>query len=367
MKYTALYLRVSTQEQAAEGYSIDEQAERLKNYCKAMGWLDTKLYIDAGCSGGDLNRPSLQDLIQDIKAAQIEKVVVYKLDRLSRSQKDTLNLIEDIFLKNNVDFISINENFDTSTPFGRAMIGILAVFAQLEREQIKERVTMGREGRAKNGKYHGGKYAPVGYDYIDGELVVNDFEKLQIYEIYKRFLNGQTINMIIKDFDELGYSHKYGKWNYKNIKSVLSNPVYIGKVTFDGQIYDGTHAPIIDAELFSETKSILDARAEANADKRITNHSHTTYFGGFIYCKQCGARYGVNNQQYKTEDGQIKGQKYYACYSRRKRVRSMIVDPNCKNKKYRVDRFDSIIFEQIKKLELEPEYISEIKKTKCRF
>ena len=120
----ALYSRVSTQEQAANGHSIDEQKERLESYCKALGWSDFKHYTDAGHSGGTIYRPALQELIRDIQG--IEKVLVYKLDRLSRSQKDTLYLIEDVFLKNGVGFASVSENFDTGSPFGKAMIGMLA-------------------------------------------------------------------------------------------------------------------------------------------------------------------------------------------------------------------------------------------------
>ena len=151
-----IYVRVSTIEQAKEGYSIGEQTERLQKYCEAHDWKIYKVYTDAGYSGKDTNRPALQNLIKDVKAGKLNMVLVYKLDRLSRAQKDTLMLIEDVFLKNNADFISMQENFDTSTPFGRAMIGILAVFAQLEREQIKERMKMGKDARAKEGKYSGG-------------------------------------------------------------------------------------------------------------------------------------------------------------------------------------------------------------------
>ena len=147
----ALLARVSTQEQAINGHSIGEQIERMHKYCDAMGWTVYKEYTDAGYSGANTDRPALQRMIRDIKAGKINKVLVYKLDRLSRSQKDTLYLIEDVFLANNTDFVSMSENFDTSTPFGRAMIGILAVFAQLEREQIKERMQMGKEARAKEG------------------------------------------------------------------------------------------------------------------------------------------------------------------------------------------------------------------------
>lgn len=134
----AIYVRVSTIEQARDGYSVQEQIDSLKLYCKAMKWIVVNVYTDAGHSGANTDRPALQDMIKDIEKGLIDKVLVYKLDRLSRSQKDTLELIEDVFLVNNTDFVSMNENFDTSTSFGRAMIGILAVFAQLEREQINQ-------------------------------------------------------------------------------------------------------------------------------------------------------------------------------------------------------------------------------------
>src|SRR5690625_1386265 len=115
-------------------------------------------------------------MIDDI--SNFDAILVYKLNRLSRSQKDTLYLIEDVFIKNNVEFISLSESLDTSTPYGRAMIGILSAFAQLDREQIKEQLTLGRVARAKNGYYHGGDptKAPTGYDYINGDLIVNEYE-----------------------------------------------------------------------------------------------------------------------------------------------------------------------------------------------
>ena len=154
MKRAALYIRVSTLEQAQEGYSIGAQKERLLAFCKAHDWLVADFYIDGGYSGSNLDRPGIQKLIAE--TGSFDLVLVMKLDRLSRSQRDTLYLIEDVFLPAGVDFISMAESFDTSTPFGRAMIGILSVFAQLEREQIKERTFMGRVERAKEGLFHGG-------------------------------------------------------------------------------------------------------------------------------------------------------------------------------------------------------------------
>ena len=206
----ALYPRVSTQEQATEGYSIEEQIDRLKKYCEAMGWNEYRIYTDAGYSGANTDRPALQEMIRDIKDGKIKRVVVYKLDRLSRSQKDTLELIEDVFLANDCEFESVSERFDTSSPYGRAMIGILAVFAQLEREQIKERMSMGREGRAKKGKWRGGSNVPIGYDFIEGNLEPNEFEKMQIVEIFNLFLQGHQIETIERLFLEKGYAHKYG-------------------------------------------------------------------------------------------------------------------------------------------------------------
>ena len=132
----AIYVRVSTLEQYIEGYSINEQIERLKKYCEAKGWTVYKVYIDGGYSGANMDRPGLQEMFRDVEAGAFDAVLVYKLDRLSRSQKDTLEIIEDILLPSNIEFISMTENLDTSTPFGRAMIGILSVFAQLESEQI---------------------------------------------------------------------------------------------------------------------------------------------------------------------------------------------------------------------------------------
>ena len=116
MKRAALYIRVSTMEQAKEGYSIPAQTDKLKAFAKAKDMAVTKIYTDPGFSGAKMERPALQEMISDIQNKKIDVVLVYKLDRLSRSQKNTLYLIEDVFLKNNVDFISMQESFDTSTP-----------------------------------------------------------------------------------------------------------------------------------------------------------------------------------------------------------------------------------------------------------
>lgn len=190
-----LYIRVSTSEQAEEGYSVAEQEERLRNYCAAYNYTIHAVHIDPGFSGASLNRPGIKKVMDDVEHGRCKKVIVWKLDRLSRSQKDTLILLEDVFLANDCHFISLLESFDTSTPFGRCIVGILATFAQMERENIKMRTMMGRQARIKEGHFHGSR-CPTGYTFKyspDGTLLSNDLEvnpyaaKL-VHEAYRLFL-----------------------------------------------------------------------------------------------------------------------------------------------------------------------------------
>ena len=352
----ALYVRVSTQEQAKEGYSIGEQIERLQDYCKAMKWTVYKVYTDAGFTGANTERPAMQELIRDVKNGKIRKVVVYKLDRLSRSQKDTLELIEGIFQKNNTDFVSMTENFDTSTPFGRAMIGILAVFAQLEREQIKERMTMGKDARAKEGKWKGGQ-CPIGYNYIDGELVVDEFSAMVVKEIFKLFNNGMPIRTIATMLNQKGYETLFGhSWSNKQVKRTLESKAYIGLLKHRDEYIRAHHEPIIDIETFEKAQKRLKEMKRQYDEQGMTN-SQSTLLGGLLFCSHCGARYSKCRSGNKKYGIKMK----YGCYSRHKKIKSMIVDPNCKNKHYDIDELDNIIIGEIKKLSIDSSYINELK------
>jgi len=347
----ALYTRVSTQEQAREGYSIEEQASRLRSYCDAMGWPDHQLYTDPGFSGGSMDRPALQQLIRDVESGQITRVVVYKLDRLSRSQLDTLYLIERVFLAHGSDFVSLSESFDTGTPFGRAMIGILAVFAQLEREQIKERMTMGREARAKEGKFHGGAHIPIGYDYVDGELVVNPPEAMQVREVYRQYLSGTPIRQIQADLIRRGLTHHCGAWNTKTIRYVLRNRSYIGEVSFGGKWYPGTHEPLIDPATWQTVQERLDQRAEMTVKHQQTS-GRSTLLSGLLWCARCGARYGIS--------GTLRTGRYYRCYSVHRQHPSMVRDPNCDNTSWREDELNEAILGQIAQLATDPAQIPRV-------
>lgn len=335
----ACYCRVSTENQI-ENYSIDEQRERLEAFCKAKDWSKPAMFIDPGFSGGTLERPALRSLLEDIRRGRFGTVVVYKLDRLSRSQKDTLYLIEDVFNKYGVSFVSVCENFDTGTPFGKAMIGILSVFAQLEKDQITERFTMGRIGRAKSGLFHGGGNAPTGYDYVDGQLVVNEFDAMQVREVYERFKNGESVHSIQRSMHE-----KYGGWtNHTLVYNVLRNSIYIGMVKFNGMEYEGKHTPIISAELFYEVQGLLSSRNVPDAQK--TPFRAGFLLSGLVYCGNCGARYHGNHG-------------YYKCYSRAKSDKKYIIDPDCKNPNLKIGELDKFVIGEISKAALNPSSILE--------
>ena len=340
----AIYIRVSTQEQAQEGYSIEAQTDRLTAYCKAKDWPIVGIYKDPGYSGATIERPALRQLFDDIDAGKVDCVLVYKLDRLSRSQKDTLYIIEDVFLAHNVAFVSMQENFDTSTPFGRAMIGILSVFAQLEREQIKERTAMGRAARAKSGLWHGGGWRPYGYNYIDGKLVVNPTEAVVVHDVFDMFLRRTPITSIVNMIKD-----RFGQTvNQSLVRSMLSTPLYLGLITWEGNTYQGQHEPIIDKDRFDRAQELLDDRSRIAASK--PNPFRPAHLlAGLIYCSNCGSRY-IGKGNYSGHGSMKKYRPYYTCYSRAKSNKRFVVDPNCKNPSYACVDLDERIIKEIERM-----------------
>lgn len=356
MKKAALYIRVSTLEQAQEGYSIGAQKERLTAFCKAHDWLIADYYIDGGYSGSNLDRPGIQKLCAEVESFDL--VLVWKLDRLSRSQRDTLYLIEEVFLPADVDFVSMSESFDTSTPFGRAMIGILSVFAQLEREQIKERTFMGRVERAKAGMFHGGVNFPIGYDYgPDGRLVVNEYEAAQVRKIYALYLDGNSPDRIAEILRDEGYTNRYGSWSVKSggvsVLRVLTSEVYLGTIRFGGAVTENAHPALVDRETFDKVAAIRKKRHERFGDSA---YKAKYLLVGLCWCAHCGARYAVKHN--------YKDYKYYECYSRMRTVKRMIKADSCKNKNWRMDELDSRIEAEISRLLFEPGFYEKLKARK---
>jgi site-specific DNA recombinase len=242
------------------------------------------------------------------------------------------------------------------------MIGILAVFAQLEREQIKERTMVGKEARAKEGKWHGSKYVPIGYDYNVSEdlLEVNEYEAMQVRELFETFLTGMPLRSIETKFREKGYSHKYGYWDSKAMRRVLASKTYIGYIRYHDNWFKAEHIPIIDEDTFNKAQELLAQRAEQYKDFYRKPGARTTYLGGMLHCKHCGGKYA------KQLGGSTKYGKlyYYCCYSRNKKVKKMIKDPNCINKNWRMEVLDEIVLNEIKKLAMDPEYIKTLQNEK---
>lgn len=365
MNKVAIYVRVSTTEQAEEGYSVDEQIDKLKKYCEIKDWAIYDTYVDPGFSGSNIKRPAMQRLIADVKRKRFDAVVVYKLDRLSRSQKDTLYLIEDVFAKYNVSFVSLNENFDTSTPFGKAMIGILSVFAQLEREQITERMQMGKVGRAKAGKAMNWSRPVFGYEYIDGEYKVNTFEANIIKRMFEDYMAGISITKLRDKLNKEGHIGKEIPWTYRTIRQTLDNPIHAGFIRFKGEIYPGNHEPIISKELYDNVQLELDIRQKQAYEQSNNPRPFQAKYmlSGRIRCGYCGAPLTI--QISKLKDGSRRYR--YTCKNRNKANTGPTIyndGKKCESGSYFLKDLEAHTLDQIEKLQLNPKLVEEMREDK---
>ena len=304
-----LYARVSTDIQM-EGYSIDAQKEFLLNYAKVKEFTEYEYYVDGGYSGKDLERPAIQKLIKDVKARKIDCVIVFKLDRISRSQKDTLYLIEEVFNKYHVGFVSIRENFDTTTPFGKAMVGILSIFAQLERETILERTRIGIQKRAENGYWKGGGRDPFPYKYDKKTGILIPIPE-QVELLHK------MINLYISGYSFLKIGSIVGMDESLVEKRILSRRT-LGIIPYKGKEFKGKHEAVISEELHQKIMETNRLRSKARTEVHYL-------LSGKIYCGQCGAKY-----RYQKWGKRL----ICYCYSQQKSKPKFIRDPNCKNKRW---------------------------------
>lgn len=358
----ALYVRVSTTSQMEEGYSIEEQKAKLESYCDIKDWHIYKVYTDGGFSGSTTERPALEQLIKDAKSKLFDTVLVYKLDRLSRSQKDTLYLIEDIFLKNNIEFVSLLENFDTSTPFGRAVIGLLSVFAQLEREQIKERMQLGKLGRAKAGKSMMWAKTSYGYNYDKetGSMTVNEYEALAVKEIFTSYLAGMSITKLRDKINE--EYPKQPAWSYRTIRGILANPVYCGLNQYKGQTFQGTHKPIISLVDFEQTQRELAKRQQTARELSNPRPFQAKYMlSGLAQCGYCHAPLKVILGAVRKDGSRFKR---YECYQRHPRkTRGVTVyndNKKCDSGYYDMELLEHYVLTRIAQLQNDPDKIQEL-------
>lgn len=247
MKKACVYTRVSTDAQGEDGkVSLPEQERMAKACIESKGWRYVRTYEDNGYTGRNTNRPALQEMLNDVREGKIEAIVIFKLDRLSRKQTDTMNIIENDILQHNVDLVSLNETLDTTTPWGRAMIGILSSFNQLESENIALRTTMGRYATAREGGYAGGK-PPLGYKAVNGKLEIVPEEAEIVRKVFEMRANHMTMQAIADSLNEMGYRSKKGKeFKHSSIQTILANEdTYRGNYRYGKEACENTHDPIL--------------------------------------------------------------------------------------------------------------------------
>lgn len=303
-----IYIRVSTQEQAQEGYSISAQREKLKAYCIAQDWTDFKFYVDEGISAKDTERPQLKQMIEHIKQGMITTVLVYKLDRLTRSVLDLYKLLE-TFDQYNCAFKSATEVYDTTNAMGRLFITLVAALAQWERENLAERVRMGQIEKARQGEYSA--KAPFGFDKKYNRLVVNDKEKEIVIWMVNKARDGYSIRQISNEMNDKGIKPIRGyKWHIRTILDILSNPAIYGAVKWNDEITENAHQGIISKDEYIELSNVLSSRQ---------NHKKRETKGIFIYqakiiCPACHNRLTSERSSYhRKKDDVIVESVFYRC------------------------------------------------------
>ena len=276
----AVYTRVSTDERLnMEFNSLDAQREAAQSYIASQrheGWiLVGDRYDDGGFSGGTMERPALQRLLRDVESGVIDVIVVYKVDRLSRSLTDFARIVES-FERHNVSFVSVTQAFNTTTSMGRLTLNILLSFAQFEREVIGERIRDKFAASRARGMWMGG-IPPLGYDVVDRKLVVNETEAELVRLIFKRFLRVGSVTKLAQELRRGGHTTK--SWTTQDGKprqgkpmdkgalyKILNNRVYLGEAVHKGTSHPGEHEPIVDRATWYKVHSILTENTVARAN-----------------------------------------------------------------------------------------------------
>jgi len=242
----AVYVRVSTQEQAQQGFSLNAQQESLENYAKALGYDIFKVYRDEGKSAKDLkHRPEMMQMLEDAEKKKFSAIFIYKLDRFSRSLKDLILTIDK--LKDwNIDFVSLQDKIETASASGKLMFHIISAFAEFERNIIGDRTKFGMERKAKEGGFI--TKAPKGYKLVDKQLLVDEEQAEEVKKIFQEFLEKDI------SLTQLGKNHGM---TTAGIKKLLQNTTYIGKVKFANNESQGQHKAILDKQLFKQVQDKL--------------------------------------------------------------------------------------------------------------
>ncbi|WP_255249831.1 recombinase family protein [Bacillus sp. FJAT-45066] len=323
IKSIAIYCRVSTEEQATEGYSISAQLQTLRQYAHLYGWSIAEEYVDEGISGKDIKgRPAMQRMISDVEKDKFQAVLVWKISRLSRNMLDTLVLL-DKFEEYDVKFISYSENFDTSSPIGKLVVQLMASIAEMERNTLSENVKLGMTQRAKEGSWNGGLV--FGYDSIEKELVVNSKESEIVQIIFTLYAEGNGLKAIANHLNKAGYRTKHGRhFSINGIATILDNPIYVGKIRWlqvenwdkkrrrgknsNPIIVKGKHEGIVSDELWN----IVQARRQSKSFK--SRQSNEPFLlNSILRCPDCGQGMVPSITTSTQKDGKKRKHRYYVC------------------------------------------------------
>ena len=283
----AIYTRKSTEHGLElEFNSLDAQREACEAYIKSQasqGWRALpQHYDDPAYSGGNLDRPALQQLLKDIDAGRIDVIVVYKIDRLTRSLADFAKLVE-AFDAKSISFVAVTQQFNTTTSMGRLTLNVLLSFAQFERELSSERVRDKVAASRRKGKWTGGT-VPLGYDAMDKKLVINKNEAETVRYIFKRYLELQSFGKLVEDLDKKGITTKrrntkVRKFNggipftYGPLAYFLKNRVYVGETGHKDKWFPGEHTPIVDRKIFDQVQQLLASKPTGREARRTASEA----------------------------------------------------------------------------------------------
>lgn len=261
----AIYTRVSTDDQAEEGYSLDAQMERLEAYCEAQGWEVVARYIDDGYTGRSTRRPGYQRMMEERN--EWDAILVIKMDRIHRNSKNFMIMMENLE-KWGKKFTSMQEELDTSSAMGRFVVDIVQRIAQLESEQIGERTYSGMAEKAESGGMLG-FYPPFGYLVEDNDLVIVDCEAVVVKELFERYCAGESMAALAASLNDRGLKTRRGeRWTLYSIRHILHNPAYAGYRRWDGILVKSKHPSVIDVDLFNQAQI---AAAERTRNPRFRN------------------------------------------------------------------------------------------------
>lgn len=306
----AIYTRKSTEEGLDQEFnSLDNQRQAVEAYVESQRgerWIALPdHYDDGGFTGANTDRPAFQRLMEDVEAGRVDVVAVYKIDRLSRSLLDFTTTMRE-FEKSGVKFVSVTQNFDTTSSLGRMTLNLLATFAQFEREMISERTRDKIAASRRKGLWVGGRPG-LGYRIKDKRLILVEDEAVQVREIFGLYLQLGSLLAVVEELNRRGWVTRTGKpWNKTNLRTLLTRVVLVGKVPYKDEIHDGVHDAIVDQETWDAVQSQLRTNGRTGGS-RVRN-KWGALLKGLVRCGACGA--GMTHHY--TAKG-VRCYRYYVC------------------------------------------------------